>query len=434
MLDTRSLYEDVFNKTATASNPHDPNDTNESDFRRSIARVIATGWPDTLPGQRYPIPRALSSGEVYLEERFWDAVNTPIFAKDAALTCIVRSITEVTELHEARKTLHKEAIDHEQAEERLRQSEKLKAIGQMTGGIAHEFNNMLQGITTSLALVRARLAQGRFADAQAYIEPAQKAATRAGALTHRLLAFSRQQTLAPVQVSMDQVAIDMEEMIGRTVGSTVQLELNLRDGHWLVMCDLNQLESALLNLCVNARDAMPDGGWLTIITDERILEADDVKHFEDLQPGRYAAMAVSDTGSGIPPKILARIFEPFFTTKPSGQGLGLSQIYGFIRQSGGLIQVETSVGAGTTIRICLPFHAMNQKHPQPLLINGKTLILVEDEEVIRGLLADQLRDLGYRVLEAETASSAMRLLNTGVNVDLLITDVGLRGGANGRQH
>jgi PAS domain S-box-containing protein len=346
-----------------------------------------------------------------------------------------RVAARTCELQQALDTLHQETMKHEQAEERLRQSEKLKAVGQLTGGIAHDFNNMLQGINSALSLVRTRLAQGRVSDATAYIEPAVKAASRAGALTHRLLAFSRQQTLTPEPVNIDRIVQGMEDMVRRTVGPGVQVELKLSDGRWLVLCDPNQLESALLNLCVNARDAMPEGGWLTISTEERVLSADDVAAFEDLRPGRFAVLAVTDTGTGMPPEVMARVFEPFFTTKPLGHGtgLGLSQIYGFMRQSGGMVHIETAVGKGTTVRLCLPFYEMNSEDQFTLRDNGKTLLLVEDEYVVRGMLADQLRDLGYRVLEADTAAVAMRVLSTGANVDLLVTDVGLRGGTNGRQ-
>jgi CheY-like chemotaxis protein len=215
----------------------------------------------------------------------------------------------------------------------------------------------------------------------------------------------------------------------------VQVELKLADGNWLVMCDPNQMESALLNLCVNARDAMPNGGWLTISTEELVLSAAEVAHFEGLQPGCYVALAVSDTGIGMPPEVVPHVFEPFFTTKPLGEGtgLGLSQIYGFIRQSGGLVQIETTPGQGTTVRLCLPFHELNPDAQKSSLLVGKTVLLIEDEHDVRGMVADQLRDFGYRVLEADTGAAALRLLHTGAQVDLLVTDVGLPGHMNGRQ-
>ena len=364
-----------------------------------------------------------------------EQVRAREFLRRAGIELEQRVDERTAELQQALDTLHREVREHEQAEERLRQSEKLKAVRQLTGGIAHDFNNMLQGITSALALVRARLAQGRIEAAQEFIVPAEKAATRAGALTHRLLAFSRQQTLAPKALTLDQIAREMEDMIRRSVGPSVQVELKSADGHWLVLCDPNQMESALLNLCINARDAMPEGGWLTISTEERVLSEREVMGFEELRPGRYAALGVTDTGTGMTPEVAARVFEPFFTTKSQGQGtgLGLSQIYGFIRQSGGLVQVETALGKGTTVRLCLPFHEMSVEEPLEKLINGKTILLVEDEHDLRRMLGAQLRDLGYAVVEAETAEVALRVLSTGSRIDLLVTDIGLRGELNGRQ-
>ena len=348
-----------------------------------------------------------------------------------------RRVAERTaELQQTLDTLQGEVREREQAEERLRQSEKLKAIGQLTGGIAHDFNNMLQGITSGLALVRSRLAQGRSVDATVNIERAERAAARAAALTHRLLAFSRQQTLSPEPVSLDQVARDMEDMIRRMVGPAVQVELKLADGHWLVLCDPNQLESALLNLCVNARDAMPNGGWLTISTEEMVLSGNaDRTTAERLRPGSYAVLAVTDTGTGMPPDVAAHVFEPFFTTKPRGQGtgLGLSQIYGFMHQSGGFVQIETAQGKGTTVRLCLPFHELNPDAQESPSLMSRLVLLVDDENDVRGMVADQLRDFGFRVLEADTAAAALRLLHTGAQVNVLVTDVGLPGGMNGRQ-
>jgi PAS domain S-box-containing protein len=272
-----------------------------------------------------------------------------------------RVAARTAELRQALSTLHSEVLEREQAEERLRQSEKLKAIGQLTGGIAHDLNNMLQTITNGLSMVRTRLAQGRPGDVLPYVERAGRGTERAAALTHRLLAFGRQQTLRPKPISLDRIARDVEDMVRRTVSPAVQVELKLADGHWLVMCDPNQMESALLNLCVNARDAMPEGGWLTVSTEKLVLSEADVANHEGAKPGRYATIAVTDTGTGMTPEVLAHVFEPFFTTKPLGQGtgLGLSQIYGFVRQSGGVVQIDSAPGKGTTVRLCLPFHARN---------------------------------------------------------------------------
>jgi signal transduction histidine kinase len=340
------------------------------------------------------------------------------------------------ELQQALETLHRESTERLQAEERLRQSEKFKAIGQLTGGIAHDFNNLLQALTSSLSMIRLRLQQGQAADIPGYIERAESSATRAASLTSCLLTFGRRQTLAPEPVSLDRIARGMEDMIRRTVGPAVQVDLKLAEGNWLVMCDPNQMQGALLNLCVNARDAMPDGGWLTVETQEIVLTQPDLADFEDTAPGRYATIAVSDTGAGMHRDVVAHVFEPFFTTKPLGQGagLGLSQIYGFVRQSGGIVQIESTPGKGTTVRLCLPFHEHStDSHGVPAPFAGKTVLLVEDEEDVRELTAEQLRNLGYRVLEAECGPAALRLVEAGAQIDLLVSDVGLPGGMNGKQ-
>ena len=374
----------------------------------------------------------------------WIGTSTDIDDQMQAREVLARSRTELetlvaertTELQHTLNSLRDEVLHREQAEDRLRQSEKLKAIGQLTGGIAHDFNNMLQAIISSLGMIRNRARQGRTAEIEGYVDRAEKGGNRAAALTHRLLAFGRRQALAPKPVSLDRIARDMEDMVRRTVGPAVQVELRLMAGRWLVLCDPNEMESALLNLCVNARDAMPDGGWMVVSTEELVLSEGDVASHEDAGPGRYASIAVSDTGTGMTPEVAAHVFEPFFTTKPLGQGtgLGLSQIYGFVRQSGGIVQIETEPGRGTTVRLCLPFHAMNPdvgSAPSP--DNGRTLLLVEDEEDVRELAAEQLRELGYRVLEARDGPTALRLVQTGKHLDLLISDVGLPGGLDGRQ-
>ncbi|HEY1149957.1 MAG TPA: ATP-binding protein [Pseudoduganella sp.] len=340
------------------------------------------------------------------------------------------------ELQRALDALNREVLERKQAEDRLRQSEKLKAIGQLTGGIAHDFNNMLQTISGGLNLVRLRMQQGKLGEIEGYLRRAEKGTQRAAALTHRLLAFSRQQTLEPKCVSLGRIAREMEDMIRRAVGPSVQVEMQMGIGKWLVMCDPNQMESALLNLCVNARDAMPDGGWLTISTDELELSTEQAARYEGAAAGRYATIAVSDTGFGMTPEVLVHVFEPFFTTKPLGKGtgLGLSQIYGFVRQSGGFVQIESVPDKGTTVRICLPYNATDPEFDVPVGPDkGQTLLLVEDEQDVREMTGEQLRELGYRVLEADSGAAAMRLMQSGPRVDLLITDIGLPGGMDGNQ-
>ena len=316
----------------------------------------------------------------------------------------------------------------------LRQSQKMEAIGQLTGGLAHDFNNVLQGITGNLDLLRLRVEQGRVGTVARYLAAAQKSVQRAAALTHRLLAFARQLPLDATPVSLDALAVGMEELIRRTVGPSVQVELRLGDGLWLVRCDEGQLENALLSLAINARDAMPDGGWLMISTGEVHLSAADLAGEEGTAPGAFATVAVTDTGAGMTPEVMARAFEPFFTTKPLGQGtgLGLSQIYGFVRQSGGVVRLESTPGQGTTVRIFLPRHELADDAMEGDG-TGDVVLLVEDEEELRQTAAEWLRELGYRVLEAPNGAAALRLLDGGSRVDVLVADMGLPGGLDGRQ-
>jgi signal transduction histidine kinase len=346
-----------------------------------------------------------------------------------------RVSARTAELQAALYTLHRESRERSRAEERLRHSEKLKAIGQLTGGIAHDFNNMLQAIIGCLNMIRVSMQQGRPTEVIGLLERAERGAVRAAGLMHRLLAFGRQQTLEPRLVSLDTIARGMEDMTRRAVGASVNVELKLADGKRLAMCDPNQMESALPNLCVNARDALPDGGWLTISTSEAALAEAELSSFEDAQPGRYSCIAVSDTGVGMSREVLDKAFEPFFTTQPAGQGvgLGLSQIYGFVRQSGGIVQTDTVLGKVTTVRLCMPAPAERGDHSTCGLDTGTTIILVEDEEIVREVTAEQLREQGYRVLEAGSGPAALRLLDAGARFDLLISDVVLPGGMDGRE-
>jgi signal transduction histidine kinase len=240
-------------------------------------------------------------------------------------------------------------------EENLRQSQKMEAIGQLTGGIAHDFNNLLAAISGSLQMIESRMAQGRMETVDRYLTAAQNAVQRAAALTHRLLAFSRRQTLDPKPTNVNRLVASMEELIRRTVGPSVQMEVIGAGGLWPTLIDPNQLENALLNLCINARDAMPEGGRLTIETANKWLDDRAAKERE-LSPGQYVSLCVTDTGTGMSPTVIAHAFEPFYTTKPFGQGtgLGLSMIYGFARQSGGQIRIYSELGKGTTMCLYLP--------------------------------------------------------------------------------
>ncbi len=328
------------------------------------------------------------------------------------------------------------------AQEALRQSQKMEAVGQLTGGLAHDFNNLLTGIMGSLELLQTRVAQKRTDELPRYIDVAQGAARRAAALTHRLLTFARQQTLDPKPTDLNRLVAGMEDMIRHTVGLAVAMEANYAAGLWTTLVDANQLENALLNLCVNARDAMPDGGRLVIATANRVVD-ERLARQRDLSAGDYLALSVSDSGIGMTPDVLALACDPFFTTKPvgAGTGLGLSMVYGFVRQSGGQIHIASEPGAGTVVSLYLPRHHSGRdtdEDEMPALRHapaggGGTVLIVDDEAAVRMLVAEVLGDLGYDVIEAADGMAALPILRGDRRIDLLVTDVGLPGGMNGRQ-
>lgn len=324
----------------------------------------------------------------------------------------------------------------------LRQSQKMEAVGQLTGGIAHDFNNLLMAISGSLELLNNRLLQGRGGDAERYIVTAQSAAKRAAALTHRLLAFARRQPLEPKPTDLNRLVAGMEELIRRTVGPSIKMEVVGAADLWTSQVDPNQLENALLNLCINARDAMPDGGSLMIETSNQWLDEHAARE-RDVPAGQYVTMSVTDTGVGMTPAVIARAFDPFFTTKPlgAGTGLGLSMIYGFARQSGGQVRIYSEVGRGATVCLYLPRHlgASETAGVAPALsqmvraTQGQTVLIVDDEPLVRMLVTDVLRELGYAAIEAADGPAALKILRSVVHIDLLITDIGLAGGMDGGQ-
>jgi len=328
------------------------------------------------------------------------------------------------------------------AEAALRQSQKMEAVGQLTGGIAHDFNNLLQGITGSLEIVQRRVAQGRLDELDRFISGASTAANRAAALTHRLLAFSRRQPLDPKPVRSNALVSSMEDLLRRTIGERIELELVLAGGLWVTKCDPNQLESAILNLAINARDAMPDGGKLIIETCNAHLDRAYVARQRGVRPGQYVCLCVSDTGIGMSQDTISKAFEPFFTTKPIGQGtgLGLSMIYGFAQQSEGYAKIYSELGQGTTFKLYLPRYrggAAEEEEPtSPSAMQqaeeGEVVLVVEDEAVVRGLILEELHELGYAALEAVDGASGLEMLRSKRRIDLLITDIGLPG-LNGRQ-
>ena len=325
-------------------------------------------------------------------------------------------------------------------EEALLQSQKMEAVGQLTGGIAHDFNNLLTGIVGSLDLLQTRLNQGRTDNVARYINAAMTSANRAAALTHRLLAFARRQPLIPKSVDADALVVSLEDLLRRTIGETIDLEIVAAENLWGTLCDPNQLESALLNLAINARDAMPDGGRLVIATTNARLDSV-TADTPALSPGEYICISVTDTGVGMSAEVAARAFDPFFTTKPIGQGtgLGLSMIYGFARQSNGHVTIDSRIGQGTSVRLYLPRHHgdIDTGHASAVraaehAATGETVLVVEDEPVVRGVILEMLGEHGYRTLQAVDGPSGLKILRSGARIDLLVTDVGLPG-MNGRQ-
>lgn len=357
----------------------------------------------------------------------WTAVHA-----DGLIYCVARDITEQRRQQDALL----------KAEDALRQSQKMEAVGQLTGGLAHDFNNLLTGISGSLELLQLRISQGRHKDVERYISTAQGAANRAAALTHRLLAFSRRQTLDPKPTDINRLIGGMRDLIDNTVGPAIETRIIESPSLWATLVDPNQLENALLNLCINARDAMPDGGNLTIETVNHSFDAVSAQ-IREMRSGDYVGLCVSDTGMGMSEDVIQRAFDPFYTTKPLGQGtgLGLSMIYGFAKQSGGQVRISSKVGSGTKVEIFLPRHdqreiardAKTHISSSPRARVGETVLIVDDEPSVRMLITEVLAELGYTSIEASEGSSALRVLQSDVRIDLLVTDVGLPGGMNGRQ-
>lgn len=334
-----------------------------------------------------------------------------------------------------------ETAERTKVEDALRQSQKMEAIGQLTGGIAHDFNNLLAAVGGSLDLIGRRVADGK-PGIDRYIQAGRDAVRRAATLTQRLLAFSRRQNLDPKPINANKLISEMEELIRRTVGPSIDVEVVGAGGLWPIKVDGTQLQSALLNLCINARDAMAaEGGNLTIETANRWLDERAARE-RDLQPGQYVSISVTDTGMGMPEEIIGKVFDPFFTTKPIGQGtgLGLSMVYGFVRQSGGQVRIYSELRKGTTMSLYFPRHlgqAEEDLHVSPPSRiqpgGGETILVVDDEPTLRMLISDVLEESGYKVLMAKDGAKALSYLQSAPVVDLLITDVGLPGGMNGRQ-
>nr|WP_276583906.1 response regulator [Pseudomonas sp. RIT-PI-AD] len=427
-------------------------------FFERLDEVYASGEP--FVGRNVPI-LLQRRPDAPLEKRYLHFVYQPVLEVDGSVAGIFVEGSDVSEqieaeeallrlnetleakvaertdaLAEALLDLKNESAIREAAQEALRQSQKMEAVGQLTGGIAHDFNNLLTGIIGSLDLLQRRLATGRSDGLERYIEAATVAAGRAAALTNRLLAFSRRQPLAPRPVDANQLIASIQELLHRTIGEKIALEFHTAPDLWQIRCDANQLESALLNLAINARDAMPEGGRLVIETRNAPLSAALNVGGQTMPPGQYVCISVADTGSGMPREVIERAFEPFFTTKPLGQGtgLGLSMVYGFARQSEGSTHIDSSLGIGTRVSLYLPRHLGPTPTPTPPSTeqpgseaSGDVVLVVEDEPAVRALVVEVLHDLGCSTLEAADGPGGLYILESDQCIDLLITDIGLPG-------
>ena len=346
------------------------------------------------------------------------------------------------ELRSLNETLEQRVEDRTaklmQAEASLRQSQKMEAVGQLTGGIAHDFNNMLTGVIGAMDIMKRRVAAGRYDDLQRFMDAASVSAQRAAGLTARLLAFSRRQSLDARPLDANDLIRSLDDLLRRTISENIALAIVAASDLPAAVADANQLESAILNLAINARDAMPDGGVLTIETKLATIAPDTAAH-DDIAPGRYIVISVTDTGVGMTPEILEKAYDPFFTTKPIGQGtgLGLSMVYGFAGQSSGKVRIHSTPGVGTTVALYLPAAevAAEAEAATPGRVAegaGQTVLLVEDDPAVRLLVREVLEELSYVAIEAEKAEDAISILSSGTAIDLMISDVGLPG-MNGRQ-
>jgi PAS domain S-box-containing protein len=380
-----------------------------------VGHFLATGESELL-GRRVEVRARRHDGEEFSAE----LALVPIYVEDRWMFGgFVRDISE-----------------QRQRDEQVRRAQRLEDIAQLTGGVAHDFNNLLTVIIGSIDLVMERLRP----DLRPPMENALRAAQRGSVLVQRLLAFSRRQALAAERLDVNELIAEMREALQRTLGEKIELELRLEPGLWPAAADRAQLESALLNLAINARDAMAGAGTLTIETGNGQRGVDHSGGAADVRPGDYVVLAVSDTGVGMSPEVAARAIEPYFTTKgEAGSGLGLSMIYGFAKQSGGHLEIDSAAGRGTTIRLYLPRHtaaarpAAARVASSDLPRGDETILVVEDDDAVRALVVSQLRAFGYRVLAAADGPQAEKLVDGDVPIDLLFTDIVMPGGMSGQE-
>jgi signal transduction histidine kinase len=449
--------------------PGNPAGAGMPNLRASLNRVLRSGQPDAMAVQRYDMARPDGSG---FDERHWSPVNLPVLAADGTVLYIIHRVEDVTEFlqrapagDEQRVTeelltrtgqlgaeIYRRAQQLQEANDRLRlaneklassqaalyQAQKMEAVGQLTGGVAHDFNNLLTVIIGNLDFLdNEAAANPRLRKLTATIR---RSAERGARLTTQLLAFSRRQPLRPETCNLNTLIIDFDVLIKRAVGEAVAVRSDLHPGLWPCSIDPAQFEAGMLNLVVNARDAMPTGGTLSITTRNVVIAADDPAFVDDVAPGQYVMVTIADTGVGMNPETLERAFEPFYTTKEvgKGSGLGLSQLYGFVRQSGGTARIASTVAGGTTVTVYLPKAVREASQPEPASPPTKpkgseTVLVVEDDPDVLDIAVETLSDLGYRILVAYDGVEAMAILERDEPIDLLFTDIVMPYGINGIQ-
>jgi PAS domain S-box-containing protein len=396
-------------------------------FPKIAGSPVEAAWLNALAGRTSALQDRTFSIVQTGRSGIYDASFAPLRDADGAIVGALSLLRDITA--------------QRRAEEALRQAQKMEAVGQLTGGVAHDFNNLLTVIAGNIETLQRRLPEE--SKLHRLTEAALRGTDRAATLTHRLLAFSRRQPLDPKPVDPNKLVAGLSELLRRTLGETIAVETVVGAGSWRICCDPNQLDSALLNLAVNARDAMPDGGKLTIETANSYVDEAYAAAQVEMAPGQYVVIAVTDTGTGMAPEVVEKAFEPFFTTKGVGRGtgLGLSQVYGFVKQSGGNVKIYSEPGRGTTIKLYLPRlpDAAAEAEPAPAAAPApagtrhETILVVEDDEDVRHFSVEQLRELGYDVLEAPDGPSALALVERHPEILLLFTDVALPGGLDGKQ-
>jgi signal transduction histidine kinase len=467
---TMTSRDDIIGRDIFAVSPDNPAATEASSLRASLERVRQNARPDAMAVQSYAIPRPEGGS---FAERHWSTLNVPIIGPDGKVAFIIHRIEDVTDLlppedegREQRRIaeklltraeqmgseLYRRAQQLQEANDRLRianeelassqaalhQAQKMEAVGQLTGGLAHDFNNLLTVIIGNVDLLEAEA--GNSPRQSKLMATIRRSAERGARLTTQLLAFSRRQPLRPETCNLNALIIDFDVLIKRTLGETVAVRSDLHPGLWPCNVDLAQFEAAILNLIVNARDAMPSGGTLSIATQNVTLAAGDLPTDESVVPGPFVMVSIADTGIGMPPEVLEHVFEPFYTTKEigKGSGLGLSQLYGFIRQSGGTVKIASKVGGGTVVTIYLPKATRMAIPAEPASAPAKpkgseTVLVVEDDPDVLDVAVATLTDLGYRVLVAYDGVEAMTIIERDEPIDLLFTDIVMPYGISGIQ-